>query len=110
MFPGKVHSAVVRKSGRGGKAGLLLFPPGYKPPQCLSLCLSVSLPLCFHFSWSPQTSPVCLEGQQGEGREEGGAGGRWYPGPAGLRAPHWARLLRCPVVFSLETASYDCCY
>lgn len=89
MFPGKIHSAVARKSGRGGKAGLLLFPPGYKSPQGLSLCLSVSLPLCFHFSWLPQPSPVCLEGQQGGGRRGRAlvSWARWAPRPMLGQAP-----------------------
>lgn len=98
MFPGKAHSAVARKYRE-----VFPFPSWIQIPtqrRCLS-CLSPS----FHLSWSSLAAPVCFD-LGGVGGVEGAG-----MGPTQLCHLLGARLPRCPAaVFSLETASFDCCY
>lgn len=111
IFPGKTHSVVARRKEEGGADA----SPFWKhiPPVPALPCATV--PLCL----APSEFPFLLvtagcSGWLGRasGRGEGGrgAGGALVSGPTRLHAPHWARLWRCPAVFSLETASLDCCY
>lgn len=96
------------------KAGLLLRPPGNASPQCpphpcapVPLCLA---PSEFPFLLATTGFSSWLGRASGRGEGGGGAGGALVSGPTRFHASHWARLRRCPAVFSLETASLDCCY
>lgn len=111
IFPGRAHSVVARRKEEGG---VLLLPPGNASPQCpphpcapVPLCLA---PSEFPFLLATTGFSSWLGRASGRGEGGGGAGGALVSGPTWFHASHWARLRRCPAVFSLETASLDCCY